>query len=159
MWNWVLKAVHESTSSMLKKLIIISINNGLWTAVFALLDLILVLKLPLSAPPLNDWYFRSMLSTRQQHCTSYLIIWCVHSTPIRYWQIWMPGTTWHPAWPPRCLYQANPSCHILRSLKITRKFQVSHVKSMHSLFSVYLQCIGNLAVGFTIHTEIEMKQI
>ncbi|KIK58403.1 hypothetical protein GYMLUDRAFT_74926 [Collybiopsis luxurians FD-317 M1] len=36
----------SSTSSMLKKLILISINNGLWTAIFALLDLILYVIYP-----------------------------------------------------------------------------------------------------------------
>ncbi|KAJ3737670.1 hypothetical protein DFJ43DRAFT_1045732 [Lentinula guzmanii] len=37
---------YSSTSSALKKLIIISINNGIWTALFAILDLILYVAYP-----------------------------------------------------------------------------------------------------------------
>ncbi|KAJ3996552.1 hypothetical protein F5050DRAFT_1807662 [Lentinula boryana] len=37
---------YSSTSSALKKLIVISINNGIWTALFAILDLILYVAYP-----------------------------------------------------------------------------------------------------------------
>ncbi|KIK63370.1 hypothetical protein GYMLUDRAFT_466148 [Collybiopsis luxurians FD-317 M1] len=110
----------SSTSSMLKKLIIISINNGLWTAVFALLDLILYVVYPTTALYLIFDYMMCSLYTNT--------------------------------------LLANLNARDYMASSLAPKVSIPS-KSIPSHSSQSQDNLELSTVGFTIHSEIEMKHI
>ncbi|KIK63375.1 hypothetical protein GYMLUDRAFT_41081 [Collybiopsis luxurians FD-317 M1] len=109
----------SSTSSMLKKLIIISINNGLWTAIFAILDLILYVVYPTTALYLIFDYMMCSLYTNT------------------------------------LLANLNARDYVASNLVPTVSLPGKSIPSHSSQSQDPLES----TVGFSIHSEIEMKRI